>query len=556
MSPRIIILGAIASTSLTACAVGSGTTRADSNFDATEGETSQPTTPTSGASSLEPTDVGSDTGHGLDATDTGDATSDPASTGALAATDTTFSGTTLDTDTSSTDIDATTATTDPSGACGDGAVDPGEGCDDGNDQGGDGCSSMCQPESGVLSIVPGDYHMCALLVGGAVRCWGAGSDGQLGNGTGVAYGAMPGQTVDLLEPVDLGRGVTALALAAGTDHNCAIVPGGLLKCWGLNNHGQLGLGDVQNRGDGPEEMGEHLPYVNLGAGKQVAAVTAGEMHTCALLTDGTVKCWGAGAYLGLGSAMKRGATPGTMGDNLPTVDLGAGKTAAMIDAGDFHTCALLDDATIKCWGSNDGQLGYEDTAARGDGPGEMGDDLPAVDLGIGKTPISVSSGDNHTCALLANGHAKCWGNNVYGQLGIGTQTNHGDAVGTMGEALPLVKLGEGKSVADIDAGQYRTCARLTDGRVQCWGAWFLGFTGQYVGDEPDEVGDNLPPADLGTDLIALEMSAKNLYTCVSLSDATVKCWGLGEYGALGLGDTMDRGDTDESMGDNLPALPL
>jgi alpha-tubulin suppressor-like RCC1 family protein len=130
-----------------------------------------------------------------------------------------------------------------------------------------------------------------------------------------------------------------------------------------------------------------------------------------------------------------------MGDALAPVNLGAGKTAAAISATGSHTCALLNDGTIKCWGSNDsGQLGQGDAEDRGDEPREMGDALAPVDVGAGKIATSVSAAGGYTCALLNDGCAKCWGRNERGQLGLGDRANRGDEPGEMGDALPAVKL--------------------------------------------------------------------------------------------------------------------
>ena len=160
--------------------------------------------------------------------------------------------------------------------------------------------------------------------------------------------------------------------------------GGVIKCWGSNDYGQLGLGDTSIRGDGPGEMGDDLPAVDLGPGRTAKMIAGGSNHACAVLDDDSVKCWGRNDYgqLGLGHTSDRGDNINEMGDKLPAVDLGTGRTAKMISAGEAHTCALLDDDSLKCWGRNDyGQLGIGDTDRRGDGPGEMGDDLPFVDLG-------------------------------------------------------------------------------------------------------------------------------------------------------------------------------
>jgi E3 ubiquitin-protein ligase HERC3 len=189
---------------------------------------------------------------------------------------------------------------------------------------------------------------------------------------------------DNLPAVDLGTGRTAQALAAGYNHTCALLDDGTVKCWGWNYTGQLGLGDTSDRGDAPLEMGDDLPAVDLGTGRTAQALAAGYLHTCALLDDGTVKCWGRNnsGQLGLGDTGDRGQVIGEMGDDLPAVDLGTGRTAQALAAGEFHTCALLDDGTVKCWGRNGyGQLGLGDTSDRGDEPVEMGDALPAIYLG-------------------------------------------------------------------------------------------------------------------------------------------------------------------------------
>jgi hypothetical protein len=170
-------------------------------------------------------------------------------------------------------------------------------------------------------------------------------------------------------------------IAAGSDTVCAVSNDGRIKCWGDNEYGQLGLGDTLNRGDEPGEMGDALPAVDLGAGKTAQAIALGSC-ACALLSDGSVKCWGGyGGELGLGDVQSRGVKPGEMGDALPAVDLGAGLIPASIAAGIRFTCARSTNDFIKCWGVNGyGELGLGDIEARGEEPGEMGDALPLVIL--------------------------------------------------------------------------------------------------------------------------------------------------------------------------------
>ena len=135
-----------------------------------------------------------------------------------------------------------------------------------------------------------------------------------------------------------------------------------------------------------------------------------------------------------------GDDSGEMGDNLPVVNLGTGRTATAIDAGQTYNCALLDNASVKCWGRNDyGQLGIDNTTNMGDNSSEMAV-LPTVNLGTGRTATAIAVGSVHTCALLDNASVKCWGNNDYGQLGIGNTTHMGDGSGEMGDNLNAIDL--------------------------------------------------------------------------------------------------------------------
>jgi alpha-tubulin suppressor-like RCC1 family protein len=173
-------------------------------------------------------------------------------------------------------------------------------------------------------------------------------------------------------------------VATTDESSCAILDDGQVKCWGYNFYGQLGLGDTANRGGAPGDMGDNLPAVSLGTGRTAVALSLSYGFSCALLDDHQIKCWGANmnGNLGTGDTSSHGDAPGTMGDALPAVNLGAGRSALAVGAGAEHVCALLDIRQIKCWGDNpDGELGLGDTMTRGDKPGEMGDNLPATDLG-------------------------------------------------------------------------------------------------------------------------------------------------------------------------------
>jgi alpha-tubulin suppressor-like RCC1 family protein len=429
--------------------------------------------------------------------------------------------------------------------------------DAGSDAGNDADAGPTGPE-----LTAGQQHTCARLDDGSVKCWGSNVNGQLGLGDTQQRGDGPGELGATLPAVDLGPGRTALQLTAGYNHTCARLDDGSVKCWGLNDVGQLGLGDTQSRGDGPGEMGATLPALNLGAGRTALQLAAGSFHTCARLDDGSVKCWGRNnlGQLGLGDTQDRGGGPGQMGATLPAVNLGSGRTALQLTAGDSHTCAQLDDSSVKCWGYNfSGELGLGDTQNRGDGPGEMGATLPAVNLGPGRTALQLTAG-SHTCARLDDGSVKCWGFNGGGQLGLGDTQSRGDGPGEMGATLPAVNLGPGRTALQLTAGLAHTCARLDDGSLKCWGANFVGQLGlgdgQSRGDGPGKLGASLPPVDLGLGRTALQLTAGGGHTCARLDDGSVKCWGANGNGQLGLGDTQSRGDGPAEMGAALPAVQL
>lgn len=248
-----------------------------------------------------------------------------------------------------------------------------------------------------------------------------------------------------------------IQITAGGNFTCALLSNGTVKCWGLNYEGQLGLGYNNNLGGNINHMGDNLPAVNLGSGRTAVAIQSGFAHTCAILDNGSVKCWGANnkGQLGQGDPSTRGDGPNEMGDNLLAVELGSGRTAKKISLNYNSTCAILDDNTTKCWGDNSsGQLGLGDRLNRGDATGEMGTDLPTVDLGTNLYAVTISGGASHNCALLNNAKVKCWGYNWDGQLGYGNQESRGIAANQMGDFLATVAVGSDLTVTGIFAGVF------------------------------------------------------------------------------------------------------
>ena len=404
-------------------------------------------------------------------------------------------------------------------------------------------------------LAAGGRHTCLRADTGTIKCWGDNAYGQLGLGDVFPRGDAAGEMGDNLPPVALGG--PAVDVVAGDYHSCARLENGSVKCWGLNRVGELGIGTDETQGDAPGEM-QNLPVVNLGSGRRAAQVVAGSGHSCARLDNGAVKCWGNNSFgqLGVGDIIHRGRLTTDLGDRLPAVDLGTGRVAVELVAGGFRTCARLDNGAVKCWGQNDkGQLGIGDTLNRGDQKNEMGDRLPAVNLGTGRTAVQLVAGHDHSCARLDDGQLKCWGLNSSAQLGVGA-ADRGDETGEMGDALPAVNLGSNRHALGAAAGLQHSCAILDDGTVKCWGANSAGQlgTGNNVSIGFDS-GVALP-GGLGTGRSARDLVTGWNFSCAYLDNATVKCWGLNDLGQLGIGNTDNWGDAPSELGDNLGAVDL
>ena len=213
--------------------------------------------------------------------------------------------------------------------------------------------------------------------------------------------------------LEMGR--TAVAVSVGYAHTCAILDNGDLKCWGSNSYGVLGFSSsISSSLSSPPTSA-----IDLGSGRTAVAVSAAKYHTCAILDNGSTS-WGRNnvGQLGDGTTTDR-VTPAL------TNSLGAGRTAVALETGNNgpggpagHTCAILDNGDLKCWGSDEGgELGDGGTISALDYLDEP--PTAAIDLGSGRTAVAVSAGAEHTCALLDNGEVKCWGEDASGQLGDG-----------------------------------------------------------------------------------------------------------------------------------------
>ena len=388
----------------------------------------------------------------------------------------------------------------------------------------------------------GANFSCAIVTGGQVRCWGYGGEGELGYPGVSVVGAA--NTPASVGPVDIGAGFTATAISSGGYHTCAIRNDGSVVCWGFGGDGRLGYGNRENVGD--DETPGSVGAVDLGPGAKAKAISAGGGHTCAILDDGTVRCWGFGysGQLGYGATSNVGdGAPDLSVATAGAVDLGAGHTATAISAGARHTCAILDDGSVRCWGNGgSGRLGNGSSDNVGDD--ETPGSVAPVDLGPGRTATSISAGDNHSCAILDDGGVRCWGYGYSGQLGYGAQGNVGDVPSSSVAAAGPVDLGAGATAVAISAGASHTCAILGGGGVVCWG---YGAEGRLGYGATGNIGDRTTPGsagrvDLGPGRTAIAISAGGRHTCARLDDGSVRCWGYGGNGRLGYCDEGNVGD--------------
>lgn len=345
----------------------------------------------------------------------------------------------------------------------------------------------------VAAISAGGSHACAVTVHGGAKCWGWNAQGQVGDGT-----TRPRPT-----PVGVqGLASGVAAISAGEEHACALTTTGGVKCWGANDHGQLGDGTT---------TGRLAPVDAGGLSGGVTSISAGSYHTCALTNAGGVKCWGREGMLGDGSNSRR----------LSPVDVsGFTSGVASIASGGFHTCALTKAGPVKCWGLNvSGQIGDGTTIDR---------TAPEDVVGLASGVVAVAAGKWHGCALLATGAARCWGDNSYGQVGDGNQS--ADRV-----TAPVGVVGLAGGVAGLSAGHSHTCARTAAGGVKCWGDNDVGQLGDGTTTR------RAAPVDVpGMASGVSSILAGEFFSCGWTAAGAVKCWGANDGGQLGDDGTIDR----------------
>ena len=245
-------------------------------------------------------------------------------------------------------------------------------------------------EGKAVAISLGEQHSCALLEGGDVKCWGWNIEGQLGTGNTTSLN-IPSAPINL--------GGKAIAISLGSWHSCAVLENGEVKCWGYNYKGQLGTGNTTSL---------NTPSAAINLGGKAVAISIGGIHSCALLENGDLKCWGWNDVGQLGTGDNTDL-------NIPSAPINLGGKAIAISLGDKHSCAILENGDLKCWGENDnGQLGTGNTTSL---------NIPSAPINLRGKAVAISIGGIHSCAVLENRELKCWGWNNKGQLGYGHTDN-------------------------------------------------------------------------------------------------------------------------------------
>lgn len=248
-----------------------------------------------------------------------------------------------------------------------------------------------------LDVQAGGGHVCARHGDGGLSCWGYDVYGQLGH---IAAG-----TVDR-SPTQVTLRAAVKRITTGESHTCALLADHAVDCWGTDGTGQLGRGTLSGAVN-------PVPVTVTGVAGAID-VAAGYAHTCAVLNGGSVMCWGddSNGQLGRGTATLAGYSSSAAAVVLP-----AAKSATSVCAGYLHSCAVLNDGTVMCWGANDnGQLGNGTVAAGIVTPAQSATPVAVTGLTGAR---AITCGGHHTCAIVENSQAVCWGANDKGQLGAG-----------------------------------------------------------------------------------------------------------------------------------------
>jgi alpha-tubulin suppressor-like RCC1 family protein len=363
---------------------------------------------------------------------------------------------------------------------------------------------------------------CVATGTGEARCWGEGSNGQLGNGNNADAGvAVPVSDIDQVGPLTGVKQVTA-----GTNHACAVLQTGRAVCWGDDGNGQLGNGAGDQDSATPRFVRN---AADTGPLSGVAQISAGASFTCARMTSGQARCWGTDQSGQLGDA-----GPFAFEEQLPrtvAASTGGGVLTGItqLTTGAFHACVRLNSGQARCWGQNsEGQLG-NGGFANSNGPTVV-KNIPGVSF-LPKV-TQVSAGGNTTCARLANSQARCWGAGEDGQLGNAEAVDHPRPV--------VVRAPSGTgglvNVTQIAVGADHTCFRISNGQARCTGEGVQGQLGNpNFGDQVTRPVVVRNGTDTGPLVGVAQVSVGTQFGCARLTSGQARCWGTDTFHGLGNG---------------------
>jgi alpha-tubulin suppressor-like RCC1 family protein len=362
------------------------------------------------------------------------------------------------------------------------------------------------------SVSAGQDFTCGVTPVRTIFCWGRNANGSLGDGT----------TTDRLVPVAVSRplGVLFDSVSAGQDHACGLSTAGAVYCWGANTFGQLGTGNT---------IPQTTPTLISASGFSFTSVSAAALFTCAVTTVNTVRCWGFNDNGQLGTA------PGVPGAPNPTPLEVQGGPFRAVSATQGHACGILtggggQDGTVVCWGLNDaGQLGGGGGTSPAEPPGAIASSVRYA---------AVSGGFRFTCAIRNDGIgvADCWGLNDFGQLG--TTTSDPNAQSTP------VPVGNGAfSFAQLSTGRQLACGVSSVGQGSCWGDNTFGQLG--IGSTtavPTPPG----PRTVSGNLVFAAIDAGHFHACGVATDKVAWCWGRAQDGVHPGASALGNGGTGQS----------
>jgi alpha-tubulin suppressor-like RCC1 family protein/WD40 repeat protein len=345
-------------------------------------------------------------------------------------------------------------------------------------------------------IAAGAGHTCMLTTSGRVECWGANQFGQLGGGDGPYTAVEEGPSVEIsganswVKANVRGIPGKTIAIAAGYYHNCALVETGEIFCWGLNDEGQLGDNTLVN---------SNVAVSVKGLAAKAKFITAGAKHTCALLEDERVMCWGENTEGQLGSGDDQSSPS-------PVNVSGLHSTTVQLEAGLVFTCALTQDGDIYCWGNGDNGRFDENMDGR---------QLLPVKLNTGSDPImEITGGSYHICARTKSAEVLCWGS-LSSEQDFSPQN-------------PFVLNREDMEYMQLVAGGGHTCGLTTSDAVYCWGDNYFGQLG-----DGSYIGSWSPLNAMGLAGEVLRIASGSGHVCAIQYDNSVKCWGDCSNGQCG-----------------------